>query len=162
MVRLSNVDCTPAFAVVAFLLLLLMALPHNVYAQQNAGDLSSTIKAALLSDPRTSAVPQEEIDAIVGVLTQEAQREGVAVGDIGWRPQSAGEEFVAGDVGPAVADTCGRSLLCRFNEAFGFVGPDPTIPFILGVASMGLVWIIAEMLHRRSRKVASQQTPPSA
>jgi hypothetical protein len=34
------------------------------------------------------------------------------------------------------------------TEAFGFVGPDTTIPFCLGAASMGLIWIIAEMLHR--------------
>jgi hypothetical protein len=35
------------------------------------------------------------------------------------------------------------------DEAFGFIGPDTTIPFALGMASMGLIWIIAEMMHRR-------------
>jgi hypothetical protein len=49
------------------------------------------------------------------------------------------------------------------SEAFGFVGVDTTIPFTLGAASMGLVWILAEMIHRRRHPViAPAHTPPTA
>ena len=138
---------------VAVVIALLMVSPRGAHAQQSTNDLRATIKSELLSDPRTLGLSQAEIDAMVNILAQEAQKNGMTVHDITWRPQimqSAGMN-AGGDV--AMAFCAPSSILCKFNEAFGFVGPDTIIPFTLGSASMGLVWILAEMLHRRSRLV---------
>ena len=150
------------FAVfVAIFVALFLAFPHAVRAQpvvsevepvygvepQGASDLRATIQNSLLSDPRTSGLSQSQIDAVVNVLLEEAQKNGLTSGDIEWRPQDTGS-FIAIDE-TAVVSICGSGLLCLFSEAFGFVGPDATIPFALGVASMGLAWIFAVMLHRR-------------
>jgi len=140
-----------------------MALPQTTRAQANADSLRATIKAALLSDPRTSGLSPAQIDAMVGILAQEAQRQGMTAGDITWRP-SPTPTFGANAGDSTGATACGsNSFLCRFNEAFGFAGNDPTIPFVLGASSMGLVWILAEMLHRRRHPQFSQSaTTPSS
>ena len=127
-----------------FLIIALFACaPLLVVAQS---DLRSEIRAELLSDPRTSGLSSAQIDAMVDLLAEEAQRQGMTVEDIHWRPQT----FSSGQNGVAQENSCAASaFLCMFNEAFGFAGNDPTIPFVLGAGSMGLVWIIAEKLHRR-------------
>ena len=87
---------------------------------------------------------------------QEAQKQGVTSRDIQWRPQQYGN---AEDDVPM--DYCGATpaLLCAFSTAFGLAGTDPTIPFTLGAASMGLIWILAEMIHRRRHPYIS--APPT-
>lgn len=139
-----------AFALLAAVSFTLwMVFPHTARAQQNASDLRATIQAELLSDPRTTGLTQVQLGAIVDILTKEASKQGITAQDIRWRPQTP-ESFTAGDGAEGTAETCGTwAFLCVFNEAFGFTGPDATIPFILGAASMGLIWIFAEMLHRR-------------
>lgn len=139
-----------AFALsVAWLLILCATLPYAAHAQQTPNDLHAAIQSALLSDPRTSGLSALEIEGIVSLLADEAGKRGVTVADMQWRPQNTEDSFTAGSFETGVPDTCGASLLCAFNEAYGFVGPDQTIAYILGAASMGLVWIIAEMMHRR-------------
>jgi hypothetical protein len=135
--------------VLAVLLVVWAIYPYTARAQQASSDLQAAIKSALLSDPRTSGLSQLEVEGIVVILADEAGKRGITVEDLQWRPQNTEDSFSAGSADDVASDTCGTSLLCAFNEAFGFVGPDQTIPYILGVASMGLIWIVAEMRHRR-------------
>ena len=129
------------------LIFLWAILPSLAYAEESSTELSATIRAGLLSDPRTTGLSDVQLDAMVDLLTQEATRQGVTSQDIQWRPQ----QYESTEEIPASADYCGASpaFLCAFSLAFGFAGTDPTMPFALGASSMGLIWIIAEMLHRR-------------
>ncbi len=148
MIRSIVVGRTFALLAAAFFALWIV-FPHVAHAQQNASDLRATIQAELLSDPRTAVLTQVQLGAIVDILTKEASKQGITAQDIQWRPQTP-ESFAVGNGVEGTADTCKTwAFLCVFNEAFGFTGPDATIPFILGAASMGLIWIFAEMLHRR-------------
>jgi hypothetical protein len=153
-------------ATTAVLLVSLVALqgaflPRAARADVALGsDLQTTIRAQLLSDPRTTGLPAQQIDALVGILSGEAQKQGLTASDLTWHPQIP-QSFIttASELAPAPS-ACGAApwYLCIFGEAFGFLGFDVTIPYILGVASMGLVWVIAEMIHHR-RKRAPEGTP---
>ncbi len=135
-------------ALVAVAIVLLAVLPHGAYAQQGADNLRATIQTSLLSDPRTAGLSEAQIAAIVDVLTQEAQNKGMTAYDIMWRPYDM--QNIAENAEGQVADVCDpSSILCTFNKAFGFAGSDTTIPIMLWITSMGLIWILAEMLHRR-------------
>jgi len=134
-------------------------LPFVVNAQNTQSDLRATIRAELLSDPRTSSLSEAQIDALVNLLANEAEKQGITSQDIQWRPQSS-ERFVATESAAPQAPECAGGFLCTMTEAFGFIGADTTIPFTLGAASMGLVWILAEMIHRRRHPYVS--ATPSA
>jgi len=137
------------------LLALLVSVPFFVSAQNASSDLRATIRAELLSDPRTSGLSEAQIDALVGLLAEEAEKQGITSQDIQWRPEST-ERFVATEsAAPQEAAECGGGFLCTMSEAFGFVGADTTIPFTLGAASMALVWLLAEMIHRRRHPYVS-------
>ena len=137
------------------LLPLLVSVPFFVSAQNASSDLRATIRAELLSDPRTSSLSEAQIDALVGLLADEAEKQGITSQDIQWRPEST-ERFVATEsAAPQDAAECGGGFLCTMSEAFGFVGADTTIPFTLGAASMALVWLLAEMMHRRRHPYVS-------
>jgi len=125
---------------------MLTVLPLLVHAQATSSDLSATIRAELLSDPRTASLSAAQLDAMVQLLSQQAQKQGVTAQDITWRPQPA---VASGASVPAQGESCDGNFTCVMDEAFGFIGPDASIPFFLGMASMGLIWIIAEMIHRR-------------
>lgn len=123
---------------------LVLIFPFLAHAQ--TGDLSATIRGQLMSDPRTATLSSAQIDAMVQLLAQEAQKRGLTASDITWKPQT----FAGAPTAPAAQDSaCTSALTCAFTEAFGFVGPDTAIPFILGATSMALIWILAEMMHRR-------------
>ena len=143
----------------AVLLLASVALPYAAHAQESTDDLRSAIQSELASDPRTSGFSQTQLDAIVDVLVEEALKNSLTPGDITWRPQDA-DSFVVlnspSDGAMTTSSVCDSAgLPCLFNEAFGLVGPDTTIPFVLGASSMGLIWIFAEMLHKRRMRVQS-------
>ncbi len=139
-------------------------LPSAAYGQESSSDLRATIRAELLSDPRTSSLSESQVDVLVGLLSEEAEKQGITSQDIQWRPQST-ERFVATGSAAPQAVACAGGFLCLASEAFGFIGTDATIPFTLGAASMGLVWILAEMIHRRRRPAPSvintSVTPPA-
>ena len=79
-----------------------MALvPTLSLAQED--ELSTTIRAALLSDPETANLSQADLDAVVAALAAEAEGQGVTGEDIAWRPQ---EPAPAGSASEQV-DTCG-------------------------------------------------------
>ena len=144
------------------LLALLVSVPFFVSAQNASSDLRATIRAELLSDPRTSSLSEAQIDALVGLLADEAEKQGITSQDIQWRPESS-ERFVATEsAAPQEAAECGGGFLCTMSEAFGFVGADTTIPFTLGAASMALVWLLAEMIHRRRHPYVSAAQAPAS
>jgi hypothetical protein len=128
------------------------ALPLFARAQAKAPDaaLRATVRAELLSDPRTASLSQAQLDAMVNILTQQAQQQGLTAHDITWHPQTQSATQFGASGGTGVT-LCGSTpaFSCIFDLAFGFLGLDVTIPFALGVASMGLVWVLAEMIHRR-------------
>ncbi|MDP2648457.1 MAG: hypothetical protein Q8P19_01000 [bacterium] len=144
--RTIRVGSLAVFAA-ALLMYMVVSLPLAVSAQAAGEQLRATIRAELLSDPRTSALSPAQLGAMVELLAQSAEREGISSSDITYRPQSL--ENIP--VSPTFADVCGNTpaALCVFGVAFGFLGPTYVIPFTLGAASMGLVWILAEMIHRR-------------
>lgn len=129
----------------------LVALPLFVQAQ--SADLQTTIRQALLSDPRTASLSAVQIDAMVQILVEEAERRGISSQDINWRPQQY-DTFAEGD---GVASSCGNipSFLCSLNQAFGFDGSDPTIAIGLGITSALLIVIIGLMLEMKRRAAAS-------
>lgn len=108
-------------------------------------ELRAAIKAQLMSDPRTSSLSAAQIDAMVGILAQEAQSRGMSANDVAWHPNQN-----AVPMNTFAPDFCGAipEFLCVFGKAFGLLGPDAIIAYILGASSMGLIWVLAEMLHR--------------
>lgn len=135
------------FAVLVLALGILVVFSPRISRAQTAppSDLRSVIRAQLLSDPRTASLSSDQLDAMVSLLAQQAQKQGITAQDITWRPQAPAPASAP----RAPAESCAGNFTCVMDEAFGFIGPDTTIPFALGAASMGLIWITAEMLHRR-------------
>ncbi len=154
----SSMNVSRALLLAALVVALL--LPGSVYGQESSADLRATIRAELLSDPRTSSLSEAQIETLVDLLAQEAEKQGITSEDIQWRPQN-NEQFVA--TGSAVQEGtgCGGGFLCIMSEAFGFIGYDVTIPFFLGMSSMGLIWILAEMIHRHRHPALKVAPPPT-
>ncbi len=131
-------------------IVLMSAMPLIAHAEDGS-DIRAAIRSSLLTDPRTSGLSQASLDSIVDMLAQESQKRGLTVEDILWKPADAGSPVQNG------AGAHGRgcepgSFFCQFNAAFGFDDSGSIIPFILGSTSMGMVWILAEVLHKRSRR----------
>ncbi len=137
-------------------------LPLTIHAQAtSSSELSATIRAQLLSDPRSATLSQAQLDAMVDLLSEEAQKQGLSAQDIMWHPNPPAGGW-ANTTNPSGEMSCDGSFTCIVDEAFGFVCPDTSIPFFLGMSSMGLIWILAEMLHRHKYPhvvVPPQQTP---
>ena len=125
-------------AVFILVLLALLIVPVVLHAQAS-DDLRATIRAQLLSDPRTAGLSEEKLDSMVNLLAEEAQKQGVTASDITWRPVSP-ESYAT----PAAVGPCGRmpAPLCALNRAFGFDGSDSKIPVGLGIASAILLLLI--------------------
>jgi hypothetical protein len=105
-------------------------------------DLSATIRAAVLSDPRSQSMTEAEIDALVAALAQEAEGQGVSTHDILWRPQEISQPVPQEGVA-----TC--NFLCMLNQAFGLDGSDVAIPIGLGITAGILLFVIGSILHHR-------------
>lgn len=148
--------CALALCVSAILLppRLASAQPASADSSAQAGDLRSTIRAELLSDPRTAGLLEADLEAMVEALANEAQKQGLTAHDITWRPAS-------GQTSAAAASSCGNipTPLCTLNQAFGFSGADPTLPVWLGIAVALLILLIGIMLELRHRGSTSNPTP---
>ncbi len=143
-----------AALLLAFLFVCVVVVPTISLAQEQ-DELRATIRSAILSDPRTSGFSSEQIQAIVEIITAEAQKDALTPGDITWHPQDADTLAAQDSIQSGVVSIeCERSdVPCLFNDAFGLIGSDTTIPFTLGASSMALIWIFAEMIHRRRMRV---------
>ncbi len=124
--------------------LLLLSAPF--FARAQTDDLQTSVRAALLRDPRTASLTASQVDAMVQLIAGEATERGITARDIEWRPRQE-PSFVATDGGTS----CGNipRVLCMLNTAFGFSGSDPTIAVGLGVTSGVLVLVIGAILGRR-------------
>ena len=129
--------------VVAGLSLVLLLIAPLALSAQTDAELEGTIRAAILSDPRTAAMSEAEVNAMVTALSQEAAAQGVTSQDIMWRPQEVPEEVIAARCGSM------PTFFCALSEAFGFDGSDVTIPIGLGVTSALLLFLIGSLLHHQ-------------
>ncbi len=131
------------------------AAPILVHAHAEDEDLHTSIRSALLSDPRTASLSAAEIDLMVDTLSEEALKQGITPGAIEWRPYTESPR--------AEALACGAlpDFLCALNTAFGFDGSDPTIAIGLGITSAILIVVIGLMLEmkRRAAVAASAHAP---
>ena len=119
---------------------LALALPFAVQAQD---DLTATIRAEILKDPRAAQIPQAQMDTMVAALAEAASKQGVTSSDITWRPA---------EVDPSLPyDETPCEFFCYVNSIFGFGGGDYVIPLGLGVSSAILILIISMMLHRHHK-----------
>jgi hypothetical protein len=143
---------------VLLLAVLFAFAPLFVSAQES--DLDATIRAALLSDPRSVSLSEAEIDALVSALTEEAERQGVTSYDIAWRPQPVGGSSSASWDTSACGNPSG--FLCAVSTAFGFTGPDAIIAVALGVVSAILLFVIGMMLYRRGHHAYHGKFPGPA
>ena len=97
------------------LLIVVCALPLFARAQesggQNSAELESTIRAAIMADPRASAMSQTEIDGIVQSLVAGAAAQGVTASDIAPPPADAQTT--------GFSDGCGAGDWKMFLELIG-------------------------------------------
>ncbi|QQG38147.1 MAG: hypothetical protein HYS26_01160 [Candidatus Kaiserbacteria bacterium] len=146
------------FATYAFLvflaLTLLVSFASFAYAQTDE-ELRSTVRAAILSDPRSASMSEAEIDAMVEALSGQAAEQGVTASDITWQPQQS--EFPATSKGEPTS--CAYpTLLCSLNEAFGLSGSSILLPTALGVVSALLLAVVAMMIeHHRKERFSAQR-----
>ena len=139
-----------SIALTAVLTLVGLSIPFLALAQtestQSDAQLRATIRAQLLSDPRTAGLSQAELDAMVDLLAKGAEEQNVSSKDLEWHPQPV----QASQNGAAAApDECAGipSFLCSLSKAFGFVGAAIGIAIALGLAAMVLIWLIAHFMH---------------
>ena len=132
MIALMQVSRIAASVSIIILLLAPLAL-----SAQTEGELQATIRAAILSDPRTATMSEAEVDAMVAALAQEASAQGMTSQDILWQPQEEG----------AAGQTVSCGILCMLTNAFGFDGSDVTIPIALGICAALLLFVIGSLLH---------------
>ncbi|MBI5004084.1 hypothetical protein HZC00_03250 [Candidatus Kaiserbacteria bacterium] len=144
------------------LALLLITTPLYLNAQSDLslrGDLNSTIKNALLSDPRSQSLSQEELDTLSITLTKNAQTQGMTAHDILWRPTLAHTVTVDEIAGPG--SNCGNipTFLCGVNRSLGLAGSDVTIMVLLGVFVAIILAVTAgyfELQHRNKMRLQAQ------
>ena len=147
------------------LLIALTVLFSTPFAFAQESDLRATIRAQLLSDPRTANLSEADLSAMVELLAGEAQQQNITSSDITWQPQKTEEPAAPESV---AYDACGSipAFLCAFNVALGFAGNDPTVPFLIGGAALALVWLLAEILHRHKKHFvhgsSGSSTPPTS
>ncbi len=129
------------------------AIPRGTATSES--DLRVAIQASILSDPRSSAIPPAQMNALVDQLVLQAQDQHMTAADILWRPRAAPPEPVAAG---AIKGGCGtgwEAYLCEVNRTFGFGGNDPTIAIILLVTSGLLIFITIEVIAHHKKKLAA-------
>ena len=119
-------------------------------------DLTATVRAAILSDPRSETMSQTEVDAMVNALVEEARVKGVTAEDIVWWPADTDS---AGDVAEEQATCVLPAFLCALNEAFGFSSDDLTIPLALFASSMVLLLVLSLMIKLHKERVIIPPPP---
>lgn len=150
------------YASITVLIALALVLSINVtsvQAQSQDEALRDTIRAAILSDPRSQAMSPEEIESMTTALVRQAQSVGMTAEDIIWRPVTDQAPADQGSAAPC------DGFLCALNQAFGFDGSDYTIPVWLGAISLMLIFIIAlifEYRHLHKKQMLARAAQESA
>ena len=137
------------------------AQPSQVAAAASGAssdELHATIRAAITSDPRSALMTEDEIEMMVALLANEAERQGVTSSDITWRPDESSDNA-------ATRGVCGMpDWMCRLTGSFGFDGSDFVIPIGLGVSAAFLLFVLGMMLHHRGHHpvAGALRSPPPA
>jgi len=126
---------------ILFVLLAMLISPHVTHAQ---ADLESTIRAAILEDPRTAQMGDAQIESVVEALAQSARQQGLTPSDITWRPRVQGTERETSVCAPFPAP------FCVFGLSFGLFGGDYLIALWLALSSLLLMLIVGLSHHHRT------------
>lgn len=120
----------------------------HAYAQTTSQDqLRATIKAEITADPRSKTMTQAQIDGLVDALTTQAQKQGLTVEQLTYRP---GETAIPS----SAAFTNCTDISCSLGQAFGLDGSVPIIPIaLLVVAGLFILiyGIMREMGHPHAK-----------
>lgn len=151
-----------ALAVFA-LVFMMIATPLYLNAQSDLslrGDLNSTVKSAILSDPRSQSLSSEEVNAISLALTQQAEAQGMTQHDLLWRPALA-HTVAPLDEAAYTGNDCGKvpTVLCGVNRSLGLPGSDMTIVVMLSVLLVLILTATAgylELQHRNKMRLQAQ------
>jgi preprotein translocase subunit SecF len=93
--------------------------PVLMHAQATApSDLSATIRAAILHDPRSASLSPAQIGAMVSALSSKAQTQGITAQDIAYRPGTAGIAVQTTNASNA-ASPCSLSSWCAVGDFLG-------------------------------------------
>jgi hypothetical protein len=119
------VQVVPLVLFIMVTLALVLPVQH-VDAQELGSDLSATVRAVLLSDPRSSEMSEVELEAMISALTAQAAEQGMTASDIIWQPlpletfeQSSGEPILAQSNVPLL--TIVSALVALMVIAFGII-----------------------------------------
>lgn len=117
-----------------------------------SADLSETIRAALLKDPRAASMPPAQLNAMVSLLAEQAQSQGMTAQDIAYRPNMSG--YYLGPVAPPASGcTDISSPLCPLGQALGFDTPNKSVAVGLWATSgllMATIWFMRRNPHIRA------------
>ena len=150
-------------AVAAVLLCLVFISPLTTHAQAatSTADLSATIRSAILKDPRAQGLTPTQLEAMVEILTSQAQSQGMTAQDIAYRP---GHPDTLGPT-PSSSLPSGSCIdisspLCPLGQALGFDTPDKRVPIGLWITSALLVAVIWHMRKNPHLNGARKPLPP--
>jgi hypothetical protein len=96
MMKSARASATLVGIVAALALSFAIFTPLLTHAQS---DLNASIRAAIMTDPRASALTPAQIDVLVQALTVKAHALGVTAHDIAWRPSQTAPAAVSA-IGP--------------------------------------------------------------
>lgn len=130
----------------------------NSQRQMSEPDLSSTIRNALLLDPRTANLSEAELNRMIDTLTAQAVAQGITPHDMYWRP-TLPHTIAASDAAALAQNDCGQlpRFLCDFNHSLGFKGSDMSIPIALGVLAALILALFAGYLELQHRNTIRSQ-----
>ena len=141
--------CVSTIVAAALLATLALLVPQLVGAQSatSSAELRAAIQTAILSDPRSASLPPEKLNAMVDLLTAQAQTRGLTAQDVAYR---AGEQTTKTLQEP----TC-DSILCSMSEAFGFSGQHAVLLLLTLLVSGILILVIGNKLreHHQAQNV---------
>lgn len=149
---------------VASALLSLLVLAPGIALAQDV-ELREAIQASVMSDPRVSEIPPEQLKILIDALVAEAKAQNMTAADILWQPQRAAVASAV-DSPPPMCEEGWRGYLCELDHIFGFQGGNYEIPIILIVTSGLLIVVIWEIIaHHRKKMLANTpavwETPSS-
>ncbi|QQG38149.1 MAG: hypothetical protein HYS26_01170 [Candidatus Kaiserbacteria bacterium] len=133
--------------IVTLALITLSALPLFAHAQSDE-ELRSTIRAAIVADPRSASMSEAEIDVMVEALATQAKATGVTARDV----ESAARASQNTQRRSPYASEC-TSFICKVNEAFGITGNASVIAVAMGVTAAVLLFVIGMLIEHHRRKL---------
>jgi hypothetical protein len=138
----------------------LIAMPQRAHAQASTTvSLSDTIRAAILRDPRSVNLTQVQLSAMVDLLSNRAQAQGVTAQTIAYQPGA----FVGTSTTTSAPAACSdvSSWLCPLGMVLGFDTPNKEVPIGLWLTSGILIITIWQLRKHQIISLAPPRTQPS-